>query len=68
MSRVIAPKTSQRLPVFVEQDSMKTLFDEVNFGEGYPAVRDRLIMELFYATGMRLSELINLERQRPGPL
>jgi integrase/recombinase XerC len=61
MSRVIAPKTSQRLPVFVEQDSMKILFEEVDFGEGYPAERDRLIMELFYATGMRLSELINLK-------
>jgi integrase/recombinase XerC len=61
MSRVIAPKTSQRLPVFVEQESMNTLFDKVNFGEGYPAVRDRLILELFYATGMRLSELINLK-------
>ena len=61
MSRVIAPKTSQRLPVFVEQDSMNKLFDAVNFGEGYPASRDRLIMELFYATGMRLSELVNLK-------
>ena len=61
MSRVIAPKTSQRLPVFYEQDSMSKLFDEVDFGEGYPAGRDRLIMELFYATGMRLSELISLK-------
>jgi integrase/recombinase XerC len=61
MSRVVAPKTSQRLPVFVEQDSMNILFSEINFGEGYPAARDRLIMELFYATGMRLSELINLK-------
>jgi len=61
MSRVIAPKTSQRLPVFLEQDSMNVLFEEVDFGDGYPAARDRLIMELFYATGMRLSELINLK-------
>jgi len=61
MSRVIAPKTSSRLPVFVEQESMKVLFEEVDFGKGYAAERDRLIMELFYATGMRLSELINLK-------
>ncbi len=61
MGRVIAPKTSQRLPVFVEQESMQILFDEINFGEGYPAARDRMIMEIFYATGMRLSELINLK-------
>jgi integrase/recombinase XerC len=61
MNRVVAPKTSQRLPVFVEQESMKVLFDEIDFGEGYPAARDRLIMEMFYATGMRLSELIGLK-------
>jgi integrase/recombinase XerC len=60
MSRVVAPKTSHRLPSFVEQDSMDTLFNKVDFGEGYPAARDRMIIELFYATGMRLSELINL--------
>jgi integrase/recombinase XerC len=61
MNRVVAPKTSKRLPAFVEQESMNKLFDEIDFGEGYPAVRDRMIMELFYATGMRLSELVNLK-------
>jgi integrase/recombinase XerC len=61
MSRVIAPKTSQRLPSFVEQENMNTLFNSVNFEEGYPGTRDRMIMELFYATGMRLSELIGLK-------
>jgi len=60
MGRVIAPKTSARLPVFVEQESMNDLFEKVDFGQGYAAARDRLIMELFYATGMRLSELIQL--------
>ncbi len=64
MNRVVAPKTSQRLPVFVEQESMNKLFDEIDFGEGYPGARDRLIMEMFYATGMRLSELINLKDSR----
>lgn len=63
MSRVIAPKNSQRLPAFVEQESMDTLFNSIDFGEGYPAARDRMIMELFYSTGMRLSELIGLKDQ-----
>jgi integrase/recombinase XerC len=61
MSRVIAPKTSQRLPVFVEQIQMDDLFERVDFGEGYPGARDGLIMELFYGTGMRLSELVGLQ-------
>jgi integrase/recombinase XerC len=61
MNRVIAPKTSQRLPAFVEQESMNNLFSKLDFGEGYPAARDRMIMELFYSTGMRLSELIGIK-------
>lgn len=61
MGRVIAPKTSKRLPVFVASDGMERLFEEVQWGEGYEAERDKLMMELFYATGMRLSELIGLK-------
>jgi integrase/recombinase XerC len=53
-------KTSKRLPVYVEKDRIDILFDKVQFGEGYPAIRDRMIMEMLYATGMRLSELVNL--------
>ncbi len=60
MLKVQAPKTSKRLPVFVDQAKMELLFNEVNFGEGFESQRDRLILELFYATGMRLSELIGL--------
>lgn len=60
MMKVQAPKTSKRLPVFVDQSKMELLFNEVNFGEGFESQRDRLILELFYATGMRLSELIGL--------
>lgn len=61
MSRVIAPKMARRLPVYVEQEGMNTLFNEVDFGEGYNGARDRMIIELFYATGMRLSELIGIK-------
>ena len=61
MQKVIAPKTSKRLPVFVEKDSMDLLLDEIDFGEGFEAARDRLILDLLYSTGMRLSELISIE-------
>jgi integrase/recombinase XerC len=40
---------------------MDLLFGSVDFGEGFPARRDRLILEMLYATGMRLSELVNLK-------
>lgn len=61
MSKVVSPKVSKRLPSFVEKEKMDLVFTEVDFGEGYPGLRNRVILELFYATGMRLSELVNLK-------
>lgn len=61
MNKIIAPKMSKRLPVFVEKEKMDLLFDKVDFGEGFEAARNKLIVELFYMTGMRLSELVNLK-------
>jgi integrase/recombinase XerC len=59
--KIITPRTSKRLPVFVEKERMDILLDEIDFGEGFHALRDRMILEMFYATGMRLSELVNLK-------
>ncbi|MGQ0829599.1 MAG: tyrosine recombinase XerC [Bacteroidota bacterium] len=61
MLKIQSPKTSKRLPVFVEKDKMDILLDNTAFGNDFDGQRDKLIIELFYATGMRLSELINLK-------
>src|ERR1035437_2492069 len=61
MLKIQSPKTSKRLPVFVEKQNMDTLLDNIEFGEDFEGQRNKLIIELFYATGMRLSELINLK-------
>ena len=42
---------------------MAHLFDDIPFEESFEGLRDRTILELFYATGMRLSELLNLKIQ-----
>jgi len=63
MQKIISPKTSKRLPVFVEEIKMNQLLNEIDFGEGFVGQRDRLILELFYFTGIRLSELINLKME-----
>ncbi len=63
MLKIQSPKQSKKLPLFVEESKMELLFDKVDFGEGFDAFRDKLIMELFYATGMRLAELVNLKEQ-----
>ncbi|MDD5696077.1 MAG: tyrosine-type recombinase/integrase, partial [Bacteroidales bacterium] len=59
--KVISPKNPHRLPVFVEKEKMESLFHDADFGEGFPGLRNRLVLELLYATGMRLSEMINLK-------
>lgn len=58
---VILPKLKKRLPEFVKESSLDALFSHEQFRDGFPGLRDRLILELFYATGMRLSELISLK-------
>jgi len=60
MQKVIAPKVEKRLPNYVKKQDMESLFSEVNFPEDISGVRDCLILEMFYATGMRLSELVEL--------
>ncbi len=62
MQKIIGPKTPKKLAVFVEEIKMDELFNKVEFGEGVVAERDRLILELFYFTGIRLSELVNLKK------
>jgi integrase/recombinase XerC len=58
--KIIPPKTGKNLPEFVSKERMDELFDEIHFEENFTGVRDKLILELFYYTGMRLSELVNL--------
>lgn len=62
MLKIMSPKTSKKLPVFVEKDNMNVLIDTIEFGDDLDGTRNKLIIELFYATGIRLSELINLKQ------
>jgi integrase/recombinase XerC len=62
MLKILSPKTSKRLPVFIEKEKMDTLLDDTVFGDDFEGQRNKLIIELFYATGIRLSELINLKQ------
>ena len=55
------PKLEKRLPVFIKEDELTKLFEEIQYEEGFSGIRDKLILALFYQTGMRLSELINLK-------
>ncbi len=55
-------KQNKELPVFMSQESMENLFSNIQFDEGLSGKRDRVILGLFYATGIRLSELVNIKK------
>lgn len=59
--KIISPKNTKKLPVFIEQSKMETLFHDINFPDSFEGERDRLILEVFYMTGVRLSELLTLK-------
>lgn len=61
MRQVVSPKMSKRLPQFVEEHDMDRLFTADMFSDDFEGIRDRAILEMFYATGMRLSELLNIK-------
>ena len=61
MLKIIGPKNKKPLPVFLKEREMDRLLDDVPFKEDFTGCRDRMVLEMFYATGMRLSELIGLD-------
>lgn len=61
MLKVVGPKASKNLPLFVKENEIKLLLEEVTFDDGFIGKRDKLIIEIFYLTGMRLTELINIK-------
>lgn len=60
---VVGPKQEQRLPEFVDEKEMALLFTKIEFEDSFKGRRDKMIMDLFYQTGMRLSELLGLKVQ-----
>lgn len=53
------PKKDKHLPNFLQSDELQKIFDSINL-ETPLGIRNRLIVELLYASGLRVSELTNL--------
>lgn len=60
MAKVVAPKNEKRLPNFVADKDVSTLFAHVAFPDTWKGATERLLLLLFYQTGMRLSEALGL--------
>ncbi|MGN0258092.1 MAG: tyrosine-type recombinase/integrase, partial [Bacteroides sp.] len=60
MRKIVGPKNKKPLPVFVKEEEMDRLLDGDFFGDDFEGCRGKCIVETFYSTGMRRSELIGL--------
>jgi len=64
MTTIVSPRISKRLPSFVEEKNIETLFDHVEFPDNWEGTMNRFMLLLFYSTGMRLSELVNMKESQ----
>lgn len=60
-TKVKVLKASKKLPQFVSENDILSLLDKSEFDKGFSGLRDRLVLELLYGTGIRLAELISLK-------
>lgn len=67
MLNIVSPKVSKRLPTYLEQRDMEVLLHDIAFTDGLQGRTEKLIINLFYSTGMRLSEMVNLLEGQVDP-
>ena len=65
MVNIITPKTGKRLPVFVKESETRQLLQSLaGSTEDWKSLNAKMLLTLFYSTGMRLSELIGLKEKQ----
>ena len=62
LEEIESPKKEKKLPVSIAYDQVLRLFEQPDVSD-HTGYRDRVIMELFYSSGLRLSELVGLNRR-----
>jgi integrase/recombinase XerC len=61
LNLIETPKLNKRLPSFIKEDEMDNLLNVIEFEDSFSGLRDKLLITLFYQTGIRLSEMITLK-------
>ncbi|MEO8569085.1 MAG: tyrosine-type recombinase/integrase [Ginsengibacter sp.] len=61
MAVINSVKINKRLPSFIEKKDINNLFQNVDFPDTWEGKTGHLILRIFYSTGIRLSELVNLK-------
>lgn len=66
LTNISSLKTKKSIPQFVRMNDMDRVLDGDFYDDNFYGVRDCLVVEVLYGTGIRLSELINLKEQDVG--
>lgn len=61
LDKVIRPKMNKRIPSFVDEIRLNDILDTFEFGNDYSGIRNQIIIEILYQTGIRRSELTGLK-------
>ena len=64
MAGIISPKSGRRLPVYVEEKDIQLLIGQIDFPDNWQGKTDSLLIKIFYNTGIRLTELVNLKNSQ----
>jgi integrase/recombinase XerC len=64
MTNISSPRLSKKLPVYVEEKVMDTLFRHVEFSDDWNGYTGRLAMQMLYQLGLRLSELVSCKESQ----
>ena len=63
-SKLQSPKIVKHLPVVVEDEKLSAMLNDLDiFTDDFAGVRDKLIVEILFGTGIRLAELVGLKEQ-----
>lgn len=64
MTTIVSPRVNKRLPQFVDADDINALFQTIAFPDNWEGKTSRLILQLFYNTGIRQAELVGMKENQ----
>lgn len=63
-SSLVFPKTEKKLPVYLTEQELSQLFDAANKDNSYRGIRNKVMLSLIYASGMRVTELVSTKLEQ----
>ncbi|MBU1008217.1 tyrosine-type recombinase/integrase [Candidatus Dependentiae bacterium] len=61
---LVFPKTEKKLPVYLTEQELQLLFDAANKDNSYRGIRNKVMLSLIYASGMRVTELVSTKLEQ----